>query len=342
MVTVKAGLGVMLATLLGGALLGACSTKSGTAAAPVLEADLPAQYAQALCSGIQGCCGQVGYPYDSAACIATETAVAKDGLSKSRPTDVVYDAVAAGNCVAKLREIASTCADPSDHGRALEDTCSAVFAGKKQLGEACENGGACAPRSDGRVSCEGYSSSTALLDGGTGDFVSGSQCTLYKPPTKGDPCGFRGGTKAPPSTQGDCQDSDNAFYCDSASGSCQPRIVAGQPCTGGGGTFACAIGTVCTSGVCTAATVGMDCFPNSSDCGKDLACSGTGSSGKCVAKKKAGEPCVQEGDSFECASGRCSKGKCSAGRQATAAACAGTPDKPPVSGGGSATGADGG
>ena len=273
------GVSGTVAVLLGGAMLAACSSSKNTGSSPILEADLPAQYAQAICGGIQGCCGKVSYPYDSAACLATESAVATHGLTKERPTDAVYDPVAAGNCVAKLREIASSCSDPADFGRGLEDACTPVFAGKKQLGEACGKGGGCAPRSDGRVVCASFSSSTASSDGGTGHVVSGSQCTLYKPPSTGDPCGFRSGGTLPPSIQGDCQDvPGGAFYCERLSSTCQPRVAVGQPCSGD--SSACVAGSACNAGVCTVPAVGMDCTMFSADCGRDLYCAVTGSTGR--------------------------------------------------------------
>ena len=332
------------------ALMGACAGKT-TSSAPVAEADLPLQYAHAICDSIQGCCGQASYPYDPAGCVASLQAEVTKSLTKDRPASAVYDANAAGSCIAKVRGIVSACSDPTEGDRAIEDACSAVYVGTKKVGEACAQGADCAPNSGGRVHCEHFgaipSGPPTLVDGGLGGGGGGpsSQCVLLKAPATGDACGGFSRSGPPPSVVGDCTSSraDNAFYCDFKTNTCQPRAAVGQPCASGVSNT-CVAGSSCKGNVCVAAGgAGASC--TFGDCATGFYCSGglftNSGTGTCTAKKNAGEAC--DGQAADaCAHGRCSKGKCSAGSLATADVCAGANTKGSSgSGSGSSSGGSG-
>ncbi len=315
--------------IVGVAMLGACSgkTTSTSTVGPIAAADLSQRYAEAICKGIQGCCGKAAFAYDAPACTAAAQVSLNDAFAKvmARP-GLVYDPEAAGRCVAKVAEEAASCADLSER-EALSAACDGVFTGALEVGQPCADSGACKPRPDGRVTCIQYASYAAdLPDGGAGPSTSGSACTLLKPAAIGDPCGIPD-TGVPASTQGDCQDNPKgAFYCDPKSKSCQPRAAAGQPCPSGNNN-ACAAGSVCRAGTCSAPAAGLPCTSFSNQCGDALYCdAGSNSKGKCVARKSPGEACEPNHED-ECAIGRCSGGKCSAGELATVGACAGTTDR---------------
>ena len=317
--------------LLATSALGACSTKSS--ATPVAQSDLPLQIAHAICDSIKPCCAQTAFAYDQAACVtAVQSELDQDFVKLAGTT---YDATAAGNCVAKYREVASSCADPAEGDDATDDACSAVFVGAKKNGEACDKSAECAPSPEGRVRCEHYGESDStgdepVVDGGTPPATSatGTQCKLYKKnPAKGDPCGTSKPTEKPPSIVGDCESTrvGATLYCDYKTNTCEPLIAIGQPCAEIS-SGSCASGGSCTAGKCIAAiaeggacqyagcATGLYCAPDSA---------AKGPAGKCAKQKKTGEACSEDADYGACASGSCSESKCSAGSFATASVCKG-------------------
>jgi hypothetical protein len=276
---------------------------------------LPLAAAHALCDGIQPCCAQVGYAYDGPTCLANAQAELQQEISDESGKGGIYDANAAGACVAQLRAQAGACANPPP-GSTMTD-CPPIYVGTKKMGEACTQSADCAASPDGRLEC---STTTTLT--GTGTQTSSGICVLFKnTAAKGDPCGGSSSSGMPLTVQANCESNDSPLYCDFANThTCIDRIAIGQPCNGSG----CAIGAYCNAGTCAADLAeGATC--SYGNCATGLYCnmtSVTSGMGTCTKEKNAGDACTS-GLSNSCASGTCSMGKCSAGSLATADACKG-------------------
>ena len=284
------------------ALLGACSGKT-TSAAPVALADLPSAYAHAVCDSIKGCCDDANFKYDDASCVTAAQKEIQDELSAFAGT---YDANAAGDCVAAVRENAASCTAR----KSSDDSCGRVFSGTKQLGEACNTHiSDCALSSAGTVSCESWFNATS---------AGGTQCVLYRTAQTGDPCSSTSTTgNPPPSTQGDCFLSTSPFFCDPASSTCQPRRAQGTACDS---ALECASGLLCVNKLCSPPpTLNQPC-DDGFECADGLYCAYANKI--CLAQKKPGSTCsYSEGTS--CLNGNCANGVCSAGDVATPETCAG-------------------
>lgn len=277
-------------------LLGACSGK--TTAVPVARADFPSEYAKALCESIQTCCDSGKRAYDQIACEASE----KKSIEQAMPdASISYDANAAGQCLATLRSVVSSCADAP---AALKEPCQHIFSGTKKPGESCANQFDCAAPSDGTSICNG-------------DGAPGSQCIVVRSsPQKGDACLGGGIPVSANATFSDCSADDGAFYCDLKTSTCQPRPAIGDACDV---DSVCGKGNACTGGKCAAApAVNETC---TYVCAAGLYCDAK--SKKCVAQLKGGDTCPAFAVNPCASDGYCDHGTCTAGPIATTNTCAG-------------------
>lgn len=290
----------------------------GVAYVPVAASDFASAYAHAACDDLAGCCTQNGYGYNQPACLAAiQGLVQAELVNPATVAGAAYDANAAGECVARARRTAQTCAQTDEEKRLMNAVCGRIYSGLKRPGEECRSTMDCAASPEGRVSCTSWSS--ASRDGGPS---GGKMCQVRKTPAAvGDSCeGFTGSTAAPPAVVGDCAGSSSALRCDPETRTCQPRLALGQKCSGAGG---CTTDAYCNykTQLCEAKlAVGAACT-SPDDCAAGASCDFMGTK-TCVAKRPVGADCQSSSD---CASNACKKSRCAANGVGTPELCGGAP-----------------
>ena len=297
-----------------------------------------AQYAQALCTSLEGCCAENGVGSSYAACTqGWETAV--NSLLYGPNATGNYNVTLATHCIAQVRAANGLSCQPVPGSlSAARATCQAIFAGAVPLGAPCSSSQQCAQMDGSVITCAAVAG-----DGGGGggggqlplaDPVSLEDLTLApedvpvcvaEPPPDAAPAAM----PAPCSIQADagtdtCIPTNN--YCDpttltclpfaGAMGLCDPAVLAS--CLPG---FYC-VGSGSAAGTC--ATAG----PVGSPCTAPAMCDATGvcdlgGTQKCVAIKQPGDACTS---GLQCSIGVCdpSSHTCLRNAIGTTAACNGT------------------
>ncbi len=251
---------VALTTAAGAISLFGCSggDTRGSTATPVPQDQFSGQVAAAICDGLAGCCRTSGFAFDLENCrSAWQTAMSSEAPTS---TAVVYDANAAGECLAALRQYVSACGTGTP---SVTAGCDRVYVGTKPAGAACESDEECARPAQGYAYCDdtpivgsdgGTSASPAvcvvdppLVHGARGQGCSmtcttdgsGGSCSASVPPVEGTPT---------PTPNVACF-TDDGLYC-SSSFTCQALGALGATCSGWG---SCVDQAFCgAAGVCEA------------------------------------------------------------------------------------------
>ena len=300
-VAVRGSLG---GALLAAALASACSgsTDPGPASSgPVPKDRFASEAAAAICDNIGPCCSREGYAHDAAACRNQYAAFIAQVLLTG---NVSYDAAAAGECLAVLRQVAQSCGEMPD-----DNACLRVVAGTLGPGEACTRSSECAAPEGGRASCRDDRCEVAVR-AKLGEACSGT-CAREG---SGVSCSFSGPSAE---TSGTCY-VDDGLYCAETSFKCERVARLNEPCDGWRG---CEGGAWCNGGVCVAQSAAGGPCASSEDCQAGLDCDWERQ--QCAAPQPDGSACV---DGSSCASERCKDGKCapSGGEFADEEVCNGT------------------
>lgn len=296
-----------------GMWIAACggTSSNGGSAPPVAAGDFASSYAHAVCDNIAACCAKEGIGYDANACFTAVQGIIQGLLvNPATAAGSVYDATAAGDCIAKVRDAAIACNDTTSGKTDLNSACNRVYSGTKKPGESCNASTDCAASADGQVTCDHWSSSS--LDGGTS---SGTLCQVRKTPTGGEPCGGIGG--APPAVVGNCDyGASDTFACDYTSHTCVPRAAVGAACTS---SDSCVTTAYCSSQKCVARVgIGGACTNFGSECDATSRCDTN--TKLCVAKLADGAACMT---STDCTGGHCTSNKCKSSSYADPTVCGG-------------------
>lgn len=303
----------------GGAGGGGVPTVKGS---PVARADFAATYAKAFCSSIAGCCAAKSFPYDGPKCEVYLTGLLGT-VYPDDPSQLDYDPVAAGDCIATAASYISTC---KDDGGPPPAVCDQMFTGKVPEGGTCKfSGNVCAPVAGADVSCD-YDPATkagkcAVKPVGKAGDGCGSSCTRH--PSGDTSCtGFGSAGSGPMPGKAECYSNDG-LYCDGSVYQCKPTAKLGEACTS---TEGCLVDTFCDAGKCAPPlALGAKCS-FSSLCANGYCDNATQA---CVPKKKDTATCQS---SSECQSGECNymqggtMGTCRAADSGPASAevCSGT------------------
>jgi hypothetical protein len=305
-------------TVLGTALLGLCGCGSGSASGntggPVPAAELPTQGAAVMCEGLGACCRSQGIAFDDTGCRSAWQAQ----IAASAPTStaVVYDASAAGQCLATIRTALAQCGN----FETLEtEACDRMYVGTKPVGADCADSSECAEPAGGFTFCDTPMSADAGV-------ASSGVCTLYLPlahATLGQACSTTCTTESAGescygsgSALGDagtgataaCYTNDG-LYC--SSGTCQSVSEVGGACEGYAGCVSTAYCDSTTNLCVVRGQIGATCSGTDS-CVETAYCATT--SGVCEAKQADGETCTGY---YECL------GYCDIATGATSGVCAG-------------------
>jgi hypothetical protein len=286
-------------------LVVACSGSTsggGTSAAPVPADQFVSRYVGAVCDNIGGCCQKSGFAYDAQGCTALGTQEIGAEFNPNQQ-GVVYDADAAGACIAALQKAASTC---SSFDVESASACAGIFKGTLQEGAACTSSMQCATPVAGDAYCD------VPLDGQSGT------CVVHARGKAGDACNAT--CTDYPDGSGECSSStsstgtatcytNDGLYCDQT---CKPVIAVGQPCEIEG----CAMGAYCNNGFCTAYPAAGEACAQGYLCAQGTFCQGS----TCQAQLADGQAC-ESGD--QCKSGSCSGGVCGADTFVSQEVCSG-------------------
>lgn len=253
-------------------LLAGCGKSEGGAAAAIPRSELPSRIASLLCGSLAGCCRSEGFAFDANACKSGYAAELDDDLIDYDPQRVVYDAQAAGDCLADAAAVAQ-CGEIEDEPPA----CELVFRGTVALGQPCTESIECKKSAGQRVTCTSE------------DGVSAEVCSVLAEGTA-----LRHG-KAGEACSTSCYESDACSSFPTSPGGPGAPAPATEPaaCYRGDGLF-------CEQGVCAGLKqVGFPCTDYGS-CAGDAFCDFN--TQLCTAPRANGEPC-EGGD--ECQSQHC-------------------------------------
>ena len=286
-------------TLLGFILVGCSATSSpggssaadGGHAGPVPFDQVTNEFANTSCAGFGTCCQSKGFAFDSSACIANLQQV---DLSALCAPPHVYDAQAAGECLADMQAVLGSCGELSQ----LSPACGRMCTGTVAPGGTCTTIFDCAASSVGTPAC--------LIQ--LADNSAPNACIVNVHAHAGDACNQtcvdsqNGGglvcSGAPgSSTQLECYASDG-LYC-APDRACRPLVAPGGGCAD---QPACQAGSYCdlTSSTCVPhVATGAPC-PKQVECGTTDYCDDNNT---CAPKKAAGAAC--SGFLGECQQGRC-------------------------------------
>ncbi len=287
-------------------LVGACGKSEGSAEA-IPRAELPGRVASLMCESIGSCCQSSGYPIDVAVCKRLLTADLQEELLEEQEEGVVYDAQAAGDCLAVVAP-QLVCGDiEGGDGEA----CERVFRGTVALGQPCSSSRQCARAAGQEVSCQSDDGLSPQVctelesarrgkagDLCTGTCYEGDECLSFGAPV---PAPGPGGVPVPQPEPAMCY-RDDGLYCGGTNLTCLPLLQVGFACD----DYAACVGDA----FCDFQTQ------------------------VCTAPRPNGEPCQS---SDECQSGACARandlepnGVCGASQTVTAEQCESVvTDEPP-------------
>lgn len=260
------------------------------------------------CAALESCCSSRGFRFNAEACAANVRLSDFDADEPTTfcPAPALYDAHAAGNCIAERKAAFSSCAlDPSS----ASESCRRVCKGTVAAGQTCTSDTDCAEGETGLGLCYPASETGKCLQslrGKTGDLCNMSaMLTAY-----GDWRVLTLGSRSD-GPWAECRSEDGLFCAGGATSqqpTCQPFLGIGKPCTDSVHTF---------RNEQAVAFVG----PGRGDlCAPELYCSEGGS---CVARKRSGEPCTDDDQCLDFVCGSTSRRCLPAGVQdITAEFCA--------------------
>ena len=297
-----------------------------------------AQYAQALCSSLQGCCAENGISQDYAACTKGWSEAVNNILFGPNATGE-YNTTLATSCIAEVQAAQGQSCQPVPGSlSSARATCQAVFAGQVPVGAPCSTANDCMQMEGSVITC-------AVVPGDAGAAGGGGQlplsnpvslqdiplrlenvpiCVAEPPPDAGTAMGMM--SCSIDATAGTDTCTSAGMYCDpmmlvcmpmaAAMGACDPSVIA-----------SCLPGAYCTpaamgAGACAAAgPVGTACT-NPAQCDSTGMCDLTGTHA-CVAILQPGQACTSGN---QCTIGLCDPTAkvCLANAIATTAACNGT------------------
>jgi hypothetical protein len=283
-------------------------------AAPVPESQATDSAVAAYCSGMQTCCSSKGFTFGASAC---DSNLHSEFGSAVCSAGSVYNAQAAGDCLAQLQAALANCSLDFAAAPACNDVC----VGTVPAGSPCTNDTDCAKPAGQDVRCSVASSSSTtsiciVTPRGTAGSACNSTCTTSP---NGGGCSVMGAAIGSPGPTGDavCFTNDG-LYCSTTDFTCHTLAAVGGDCTGYDG---CVSGAYCDTSVskCTAKAPAGGACPLGIECADGTYCS---SSQVCATRKANGQPCSS---SSECL-GYCdlSTNTCadSLGFNPTAASCA--------------------
>ena len=127
-----------------------CGKSEGTAGQPIPKAELPGKVANLLCDSMATCCKNSGFTVSTADCKSYYVQQLGESLNENDPSRVVYDAQAAGDCLAAV-------SGKIQCGEVDEDdapACERIFRGTVAAGQPCNESQECAFIGGERASCE--------------------------------------------------------------------------------------------------------------------------------------------------------------------------------------------
>ena len=148
------------------------SPGSSSSSGPVPLNQLDSEYAQAFCTGYGNCCGSKGFAFNLATCIANVQS--QINLSAICASPHVYDAQAAGDCMADIQSTLSSCGNTG----VQVPVCASMCTGTAAPGASCAMNWDCASSDAGTAVCE-----LAM-----GDTSATNSCKLEVHATVGDSC----------------------------------------------------------------------------------------------------------------------------------------------------------
>lgn len=271
-----AGGGGMTGTGTSASGLGGIMSVGGVPAGPpVAAADFVDAWATAICDALEPCCKASQYGWSRSGCEAEPRDLLKERDNYLALEGVIWDAQAAGKCIAGIKRDFAGCHPPINID--LFEACRTVMVGSKAPGETCTNSIQCAAPVNGQGECV-----SEATDGGTGvrHFCKG-QPSKYARGRLGDSCmgnctyvdmysvscsgvvvpKFDAGTAEAPLAFISCFDNDG-LYCDEKTFKCTAQVPLGGACNQ---NIECANGLFCKSGKCaTPLSLGETCVSASS------------------------------------------------------------------------------
>jgi hypothetical protein len=226
----------------------------GNGSSPSSESGTPVsaeQFANAMaatCGELAPCCPKVGVVFNNARCQLIMGGLAKVLIAEGQGMGRVYDAQAAGDCVAAHRATGAACVTGPATSVAGQ-SCNNIYIGTTAPGKPCENNNDCARNVGGRVSCDGW-----IVVGESTKYV----CVVHKQGKVGDPCAI---SSKPAPEKYDCRKQDG-LWCNGQE--CDRLPMIGERCSNEG----CVQGLACVNSLCAACT-------RNEDCGSDLCTNGT-------------------------------------------------------------------
>jgi len=149
----------------------ACGGRESNGAAPIALSDVPNQLVAAYCNGFGNCCASKGFAFNATVCnTSLNGRITADNIC---PATGVYDAQAAGDCLAELQSELSSCSTSGNTASA----CNRICPGTLSPGATCQSDQDCAPSASGTVLCTPSATSGAT-----------SVCVVFSHGKAGDPC----------------------------------------------------------------------------------------------------------------------------------------------------------
>ena len=231
-------------------------------------------YAQAICAGYGTCCQSKGFAFSSATCIANAKAQKDIDLSALCAPPHVYDAQAAGDCMADVQARFSSCGASATTSTACNRMCMGILA----PGASCASSFDCAASSVGTPTCAGTCVIQVRANAGDSCNVSCTQSS--------DGSTLCNGT-GPSSTslESQCYAGDG-LYC-APDLTCRALVAPGGACASAN---ACQVGSYCDSStaICVANAASGAACPKQIECGNNDYCD---SNQICTPKKPDGAAC---------------------------------------------------
>ena len=282
------------------------STGDGSSSATPVPADqFVSAFVDAVCDNLGPCCQKSGLKYDAAGCKAVGMEEFASDFKPDLP-NTLYDAAAAGKCVAAVKNAATTCSDFDG----IDELCSRILKGTLPEGATCTEDEECAAPANGRADCD------YAIDAQNGKCVvqargklgEGCSDTCTESASSISCSGGSGGASS--SGNATCYTNDGV-YCD---GTCTPVIPLGGACEYEG----CVTGAFCNQGKCAAIPGAGSACANGYDCAEGHYCD---EKQICQKQKALGQPCAS---SDECSTNECDGTTCVVESPVSTEICDGT------------------
>lgn len=307
-------LGAMAAGACGGGTSSGGTTSSGI---PVEQSQFATRFAQSVCAAMASCCQANGFTYDQQICTNGFKGQLDSYLLTNSSLQVVYDAAAAGDCIAAYSDALRACDGSLS---SVDSSCEHIFTGQVEPGGACTESAECADPTGQSAYCDTSTSpGVCVVDA----YPSGDPT----PGVAGDPClgtctrdvgGWSCGASSGPggTTATVYCFTNDGLHCASTTGVCETLPTLGETCDYDG----CVSPYFCDAGVCAPQHA-------TGPCTDARACTSTAfcdfNTSQCMPKKADGQTCTTDG---ECTGGNCNDGTCGPVVPVNAAFCAGLLD----------------